>query len=233
MNALWTARMCAYKHSPLCNQSAAVIIETKIKQRTALLKKYKLNRQVSELQNVQSMQDVLLHEARSAKSFWRNFRQLIPVWTNFTGRKPRAQDITNRLLDIGYHHITGKVNTILTEKELSSAIGLLHGPRTAASTPLAYDLVELFRADLVDAEVLRTLRLKKKPVEHLTQKQIAIFLSTINKRLERKHYLKDFRQCHTYHYYMELQILKFTKAVNHKELYEPLYLPARHDSRCA
>ncbi|OHA90846.1 MAG: hypothetical protein A2832_00825 [Candidatus Zambryskibacteria bacterium RIFCSPHIGHO2_01_FULL_44_22b] len=31
---------------------------------------------------------------------------------------------------------------------------------------------------------------------------------------------------------MEVQILKFVKAVNHKEVFEPLKLPARHESRC-
>lgn len=141
-------------------------------------------------------------------------------------------DIANRLLDIGYHHITAIVKKLLDGHDISAALGILHSARAADSAPLAYDLVELFRADIIDTEVLRFLHLKKKPLVMPTQQDIAHFLHEVNERLERKHYLKDFKMCHSYRYYMELQVLKFIKAVNHKQAFVPLYLPTRHDVRC-
>ncbi len=121
---------------------------------------------------------------------------------------------------------------MLEQQEISPALGLLHVARNADSAPLAYDLVEMFRADIVDAEVLRFLRLKKKVLTTVEQRDIGHFLHEVNERLQRQHYLRDFKMCHVYRYYMELQILKFIKAVNHGEIFEPLHLPTRHDTRC-
>lgn len=119
----------------------------------------------------------------------------------------------------------------LEAREVPAALGLLHVARKSDSSPLAYDLVELFRADTVDAEVLRFLRLKKKPLV-TADKEIAHFLHEINERIERPHYLKDFCRCHSYRYYMEVQMLKFIAAVNHGKPFEPVHLPARHEGRC-
>jgi CRISPR-associated endonuclease Cas1 len=225
--------MSEYSQSPFALQSAQVIIEAKIRHRSALLARYKQPRSVKSLHRAESAQDILLYEARAAKQFWAAYRMLLPEWVAFTTRKPRSKDSTNVLLDIGYHHLTNKIIKKLAEKDITTALGLLHKPRTASSAPLAYDLVELFRADIVDAEVLSFLRLKKKPIVQLTQKDIAHFLQRVNKRLLRKHYLRDFKQCHTYEYYMDLQLIKFIKAINHNEVFKPLWLPRRHDSRCA
>lgn len=177
------------------------------------------------------MQEVLLAEARAAKQYWTALESLLPEWAHFEGRQPRRADIANQLLDIGYHHLTNKVRNILDERDVSPAMGILHAAHGASSAPLAYDLVELFRADVVDAETVRFLRMKKKP-QKFEQKYIPIFLKSTNKRLEKRHYLKNFKQCHTYSYYMELQILKFIAAVNHRTTFEPIHLPMRHESRC-
>jgi hypothetical protein len=85
---------------------------------------------------------------------------------------------------------------------------------------------------LVDKEVLKYLRLKKVPLSTIEQQDIRYFIHRLQKRMSRKYFLRDFAQCHTYHYYMELQIMKFIKAVNHKEIFMPLHLPQRHEIRC-
>ena len=174
----------------------------------------------------------MLEEARAARYFWRQFGALLPEQCKFTGRKPRTTDIANHLLDIGYHHLTGIVKKLLEQHEVSGAIGLLHSAHRVDSVPFAYDLVEIFRADIVDAEALRFLRLKKKSFKILAPNDIAHFLHEVNERLERRFYLKDFKRCHKYRYYMELQILKLIKAVNRKKLFEPLRLLSRHETRC-
>jgi CRISPR-associated endonuclease Cas1 len=232
MNALWITRMAAYKYSAQSVESAKRLIWLKIERKKVLLRRYKRKAGIPDMAAARSIQDVLLTEARAAKSFWREFRELLPPWCEFHGRKPGASDFANRLLDLGYHHVTNIVCKLLEAHEVSPALGLLHVARATNSAPLAYDLVELFRADIVDAEVLRYTRLKKKPLLIVGQHDIAHFLHEINERLERKYYLKDFRACHTYRYYMELQVLKFISAVNHRQTYEPLILPHRHDMRC-
>jgi len=223
--------MCSYKNSSLCIESAKTVIALKIERETVLLKRYKRPFIETKIKNKLDLTAVFLEEARMAKRFWEEFGKLIPL-ADFSGRKPRHNDVTNKLLDIGYHHLMNIVSKILDKYEIPTAMGLLHVPRNSDSTPLVYDLVEIFRADIIDAEVLRFLRLKKKKLER-ADNQIAHFLHEVNERLERKYYLKEFRTCHTYLYYMEVQILKFIKAVNRKEVFKPLSLPDRHENRCS
>ena len=230
MNALWITRMSAYKQTPEYLKSAEQIIFHKITRQNAILTRYKKDTFPHHVQTFENTQHLMLYEGRAAQHYWRRFHTLLPSYSDFMGRKARSTDTVNRLLDIGYHHLTNKVKRILERLQIPADLGLLHVARNADSTPLAYDIVELFRADI---EVLTYLRRKKKELTSLEQEDIAHFLAHINQRLARKHYLQTFKQCHTYSYYMELQVLKFVFAVNHKREYLPIVLPSRHDSRCA
>lgn len=232
MNALWVTRLCAYKHSPLHIVTARRIIDVKMARRHTLLRRLHVTHSPPEIVTT-SVSEILLLEAREAKVYWQHFRKLLPHWSDFEGRKPRDRDVTNHLLDIGYHHLATLVKKQLEAHGIPSIMGLLHSPRASASTPLVYDLMEMFRADVVEAELLRYLRMKKKPVIEIGQKDIGCFLHSINNRIERKYYLRSFQQCHTYRYYMELQLLKFIKAVNHKEEFTALTLPSRNENRCS
>ena len=100
-----------------------------------------------------------MEEARFSKKYWSEFGEILPSY--FTGRKPHNKDILNYLLDIGYHHLTNITKSLLVKYKIPSDLGLLHIARNTGSSPLAYDLVEMFRADIVDAEVLKFFRLKK------------------------------------------------------------------------
>lgn len=232
MNALWYTRMCAYKHSPEHIESARRIVAAKAIRQRALLRRYGRTLAASSLGGVETIQDVLLAEARAAKRFWSEFAKLIEPRADFRGRAPRGDDPVNRLLDIGYHHLTGKVLRLLEKLGIPSHLGLLHVAHTADSAPLAYDVVELFRFDTVDAEALRFIRMKKQRFERFSEADIPRFLHRVNERCKRAYYLKDFGQCHTYEYYMELQILKVEAAVNHRRPVEFIKLPNRHESRC-
>jgi CRISPR-associated endonuclease Cas1 len=167
-----------------------------------------------------------------AKYYWHHYGTLLPSWVTFPGRHAQSDDVTNKLLDIGYHHLATNVRKILDEKDCITALGLLHVAQSSDATPLVYDLMELFRADIVDMSVATWLRQKKQPVTKLTQKHIAQLLHDMNERMDKRYYLADFGQCHSYRYYMEIQITKFIKAVNHNEVFLPLTLPMRHDTRC-
>ncbi len=223
--------MCAYKHSPLGLESAKQIIEHKTRRESALLSHFGIESFPVDISHAQHIQELLLIEARAARHLWKHFRELLPNEYYFPGRVPGAKDVSNRLLDVGFHHLTNNVAAYLNARDVSTSLGLLHVPRTSDAAPLAYDLVELFRADIVDAEVLRYLRLKKKPITD-PNTHIPHFLHEVNERLNRRHYLKDFKQCHTYRYYIELQILRFIHSVDHQRCFTPIALPDRHDSRC-
>jgi len=224
--------MSAYIHSPQAAESARELVYIKVQRQKILLGKYAKKLSIPDAEP-RTISGLMLFEARVAKTYWRGFRLLMPPSVGFTGRKPRKEDIGNHLLDIGYHHLTNVVEKLLLKHSVSTALGLFHVARNADSAPLAYDMVEMFRADIVDAETLRFFRLKKKKnIEALEPEYIARFLHRVNTRLERKYYLKEFKGCHSYRYYMELQILKFIKAVNHAEVFSPLHLPTRHESRC-
>lgn len=187
--------MCAYKNSAFHITTAKRIIDIKIARRVSLLKKYKMPHTIDDI-SVESIAQVLLFEAREAKVYWKKFKALLPAWTLFISRKPRRKDIANQLLDSGYHHLANKVRALLVSHEMSASMGILHSAKTSDSTTLVYDLMELFRADVVEAETLRYLRLKKKPLLVLTGKDIGRFLHRINMRLAEQYYLRDFKQCH-------------------------------------
>jgi CRISPR-associated endonuclease Cas1 len=232
MNALWISRICAYTHSPLARKSARVIIAFKCKRQGILLQKYKKRILQPHFIHYATLPNMLLEEARIAKQFWRQFANLIPE-TNFHSRKTRGRDTVNTLLNIGYHYVTNKVKKILARHQISPAIGLLHTAQSANGAPLAYDCVELFRSDIVDQEVIRFFRLKKKKVNILRERDIAYFIQNLKKRIDKKFYIKEFKSCVRYRYYMELQILKLVYAVNHKTVFKPIHLPTRHDIRCS
>lgn len=224
--------MSDYQHSSCAIESARSIIDAKIQREHILLARHGITVPKQKILTTNSVADVLLYEARAAKVFWSSFRKLLPTYEDFINRVPHGADVVNRLLDIGFHHLTNKVRTLLDTHETSAALGLLHTARKANAAPLAYDLVELFRADIVDAELLRFLHLKKKRIMNVSPHVIAHFLGEINKRCARNHYLRDFHSCRSYAYYMELQIEHFISAVNHRKIFRPLPLPNRHEHRC-
>ena len=233
MNALWISRICSYKNSPNALKTTKRIIELKIQRSSVLLILHKQTPFQPQLNRIKSIQKILLEEARAAKYFWDRFSKLIPAENNFSGRKPRAKDITNTLLDVGYHNLAQKIKSILEQHDCSPAIGLFHAAHQSNSSPLIYDLMECFRSDIVDASVLKFLRLKKRPFQNFNPHSVAIFINRMNKKYRKQHYLKDFHACRSYEYYMELQILKFIYAVNHDKVFKPIILPKRHNTRCS
>lgn len=233
MNALWISRIAQYIQTKEALISAQKIIFLKTKSQNNLLQYFRAPiRSFEKISGTKTIQELLLEEARHAKYFWSQYKKVLPQWTKFPGRVQHGEDITNKLLDIGYHHLTGVVRNIFKQKNISTAIGVLHVAHSADSEPLVYDLVELFRSDLVDREVLHFLRLKKKPMVELSSGDIAHFIFKIKKRLGKQFYITDFKQCETYAYYMDLQIMRFIKAVNHCLIFEPFSISHRHESRC-
>src|SRR3989344_883136 len=196
MNAIWITHIANYKKTEDCLASAQIILNIKNQRRELMLKNYDVLLPHIRLVNYRSAQRIMLAEGRAAQLFWKKFSLLIPNWCSFRKRMPGSDDIVNHLLDIGYHHITNIVRNILEKYDISPALGILHVARASTSAPLAYDLVEMFRADIVETEVLKFLRMKKVPIEKLRKRDTPIFLYRLNHRLNRRHFIKAFGQCH-------------------------------------
>ena len=205
-----------------------------MQRQSALLRRYDLEVVVrpEDIVSVDSIQAARLHEARFAHAYWSTVQSLICDRVDFIGRRPQSHDSANRLLDIGYHHVTNKVAGLFEKHDMSTAIGLFHRARSKRSSPLVYDFVELFRADIVDTEFVRFFRLKKRSVHAITPQDIRLFLSRLNQRMGKPFYLRDFHACRNYSYFMELQILRFSKSVRHNRVFLPISLPNRHEDRC-
>lgn len=233
MNALWLERMAKYRTTDHARASTAVLLTLKDGRREVLVKKFHKVLHTERYVHTDTIEQLLLTEARNAKSFWRVYAELFPEWCNTFSRTPRAKDAVNRLLDIGYHHLATVVEKNINAHGISPALGLIHRAHRSDSMPLVYDLMEIFRADCVDMVMLTFLRQKKKPLIEINQRTIGMLLHNINKQLKRQYYLATFKQCHEYRYYMDLQITKFIKAVNRGKVFEPLALPTRHDERCS
>lgn len=232
MNALWLERSATYRTLPCMFDTVRVLLDYKDTRRSILLKKYSIQVNPQCYTIAPTMPDILLVEARNAKIFWKHYALLLPTPHRSFHRKPRNPDAANRLLDVGYHHLARVIINNLVVRDITESVGFIHRAQKTNSNPLVYDLMELFRADVVDAVVLTYLRQKKLPIDTITQSHIAHLLHEINKRLEKPIYLKDFKQCHTYRYCIDLQITKFIKAVNHAKVFAPLHLPKRHEMRC-
>ncbi|OGZ74101.1 MAG: CRISPR-associated endonuclease Cas1 [Candidatus Staskawiczbacteria bacterium RIFCSPLOWO2_01_FULL_38_12b] len=158
-----------------CFASAEKVLNLKNQRRELMLKKYGALLSHIRLKNYHTSQKIMLAEGCAAQLFWKQFSLLLPVWCNFRARNPGSNDIVNRLLDIGYHHITSVVKKILEKYDVSPALGILHVARASKSAPLAYDLVEMFRADIVETEVLKFLRIKKTTNRYITPKRHSHF----------------------------------------------------------
>ena len=95
-------------------------------------------------------------EGRAACVYWRVIGQILKPYLDFPGRKkPNAQDIFNCLLNYGYRILQTHVHTAVVCAGLSPQIGVLHTNRARLKQPaLVYDLMEQFRAALIDRSAL-------------------------------------------------------------------------------
>ncbi len=94
-------------------------------------------------------------EGRAAAAYFGVFRHLIraPGWTFETRNRRPPRDPVNALLSFGYTLLTQQVASAVRTVGLDPYLGVLHAP--AYNRPgLALDLVEAFRAIVVDSVVL-------------------------------------------------------------------------------
>ena len=93
-------------------------------------------------------------EGRAAAAYWRLVRCLVESRVEFRRREHQgAGDIFNSLLNYGYGILYARVWGALMRAGLDVQIGFLHCPQYEKPT-LVYDLVEEFRAQVVDRVII-------------------------------------------------------------------------------
>lgn len=109
------------------------------------------------LADAPSYEELLGHEGAATREYFRAWRQVIGEQWGFTARQRRPPpDPVNAMLSFGYTLLVQEAIAMLESAGLDAAVGFLHRARWGRPS-LALDLMEEFRAVIVDAVVLRCL----------------------------------------------------------------------------
>jgi group II intron reverse transcriptase/maturase/CRISPR-associated endonuclease Cas1 len=96
-------------------------------------------------------------EGINAARYWRMVGLVVPAEQNFTGRVGYgAADLVNSLLNYGYGILYTHAHTAITRAGLNAGVGFLHADQGKKPT-LTFDLIEEFRAPVVDRAVISML----------------------------------------------------------------------------
>lgn len=102
---------------------------------------------------------LLGHEGMGGRAYWSGIRALLEGRVDFEGRHGRgAVDPVNALLNYGYGILASRAWAALLNAGLDPFAGLLHADRSGRPS-LVLDLMEEFRAPVVDRAVLAYVRL--------------------------------------------------------------------------
>lgn len=121
------------------------------------------------LKTTTSMESLRGSEGAAAALYWRAFAELVPSPWQFSKRLARpAPDPVNAMLSLGYTLLYQTTAGLLQARSLNAHLGMLHIPG-GNHLALASDLMEIFRAYVVDATVLKLLHTHQLNPEAHTQ----------------------------------------------------------------
>ncbi|NEP63209.1 MAG: CRISPR-associated endonuclease Cas1 [Symploca sp. SIO2G7] len=175
------------------------------------------------------------HEGAAAARYFKALGQLI---TNpgfvFNGRKRRPPtDPTNSLLSFGYTLLHNHILSLILAEGLNPYLGNLHGSERK-QTFLAFDLVEEFRATIVDALVMRLINRKSiSPTDFTWPNQQGgvylqgagrrLFLQRFEDRLSQPVSHPDIASQVSHRRVLQLQVQRYKQAVLAGSVYEPYF----------
>lgn len=191
-----------------------------------------LEQALQALEGVQSLEALRGLEGNAARAYFGGLEPVLGRF-GFTGRSRRPPlDAVNAALSYGYTLLLGRVRLALHLAGLHPELGLLHaeGRRNPA---LAFDLMEEFRAAVVDASVIPAfVRDELRPEAHSEAREGGIYLNEAGRkvllRLIEARFAKDtqhpkgFRK--TYQGLIEVQAARLKAALLGREVYTPYYL---------
>ncbi len=230
MNAIFLEKLIRYR-SEFDIQVARELIKNKINfQFGSINKSTVIPKYCENLKRTDSIQGILLIEARAAKEYWKFFGKLVK--DDSFRRKPHSSSVANILLDIGYHYLAGEVLKICQGQNIPTELGFLHRAQSSHAHPLIYDFMEWLRPVVVDKSVLKMLRQKKKVPTFIKKKDIGRLVNDIKKRFDKLYFYNSFGYCISLRYWTCLMFLNFESAVNTEIEFKPKLPSLRHETRC-
>jgi len=148
---------------------ARASVTAKIHNMHTLLQRYRRNRQLDELAqhvagierlrartaHVRTLNELRGCEGMATRHYFHLFRSLLPDDWGFAGRNRQPpRDLANALLSYGYGILYRMLWSLITRRGLNPWLGALHAPK-AGFAALAADLMEEFRAPVVDSAILQ------------------------------------------------------------------------------
>ncbi len=210
MNAKWLEKFTEYRKTKKGYAISRTILNEKI------IRQGHLFRQDFSLNIIPPSSDpnlFFIYEAHAAKKYWSFWKKEFKEPYGFSGRKIHGKDTLNRLLDIGYHFLTGYLVTLCSELDIPTELGILHKATSRKSKPLVYDLIEWMRPLIIDETLFHFLKKKKKPIESL-EKEIPKFIGSCKKKFAKHYFHKNRHNCITLEYFIKLFLLEFRGSVS-------------------
>jgi CRISPR-associated protein Cas1 len=121
--------------------------------------------------DVTLVNSVMVREAHAASKYWTSLGIMIPARFKFPGRKTRgASDPVNMLLNYGYAILRNEVWSAVTYAGLDPFGGFLHADKSSRPS-LVLDLMEEFRAPVVDSIVMRLVCQRNIPPSRIAEEK--------------------------------------------------------------
>ena len=113
---------------------------------------------IKNIENAKSIDKLRWYEWNASKIYYQWFARFLPTWYVWTWRNKRPpKDPVNALLSLGYTLLAQTIHMYLEILSLEPQIGFMHQPKDLR-TLLVLDMMEMFRAWIVDDLVLKVLR---------------------------------------------------------------------------
>lgn len=165
---MWQAQWAAQDQPSLQLMLASAFVHGKLHNSNTVLRRFSRREGRAEIephvQAIERLADKLIRaadmhqvrglEGQAAKRYFAALRQLLPIGIDFAGRVRRPpRDPINVCLSLGYTVLATNLHTLVRIEGLNAHLGHLHAS-AAGSMALVSDLMEEFRAPVVDAVVL-------------------------------------------------------------------------------
>lgn len=225
------------------------IIDAKIRNQIVLLRRYArrtdipIERSVKEMQymcgkvyQADTVEQIMGYEGYAARIYFKMLGQLIDKEFAFTGRSRRPpKDPFNSLISLGYSIMLNEIYGKLEAKGLNPYFGLMHKDREKHPT-LASDLMEEWRAVLIDSVALSMINGHELQKEDFYEKEEGVYLSRDGmkkylQKLENKFRTQTKYLCYvdysvSFRQALELQVSQLVKAMQEEDstLYHPILI---------
>lgn len=197
----------------------------------ALAKLQIIKRKVASVENVRRLMG---YEGLAVRYYFQALGQTMPEDFAFKVRSKRPPlDEFNALLSFGYTLVQDEVYTALCNHGLNPYFGMMHALKNGHAA-LASDLMEEWRAVLIDSMVIALVRHNEIKKEHFEHKEDgAVYLNADGRRIFWQAYEKKLHTCnkylegeHSYRSSINLQVRRFADALmaDEADIYEPIQL---------